>query len=74
MVWLPIVTYAISSSPVNEKSSTQGTLISSIAMANVVGSTIGGFVISTFGYTIGFVLAAIITLLSTLIFSRIDII
>ena len=74
MVWLPIVTYAISSSPVNEKSTTQGALLSSIAIANAVGSTVGGFVMSTFGYTIGFISAAIITLLSTLLFSRIDII
>jgi MFS family permease len=74
MLWLPIVTYAISSSPVNEKSTTQGTLISSMAIANAVGSTLGGLVISTFGYTIGFILAASITLLSTSIFSRIEII
>jgi len=74
LVWFPIVTYAISSSPADKKSSTQGALISSIAIANVVGSTLGGFLISTFGYTMGFILAAIITLLSTPIYSRIDII
>jgi len=74
MIWLPIVIYAISSSPANEKGSTQGALISSTAMANAVGSTLGGFVMSTFGYTTGFILASIITLLSMPIFSRIDIV
>ena len=73
MIWLPIVTHTISSSPVNKKSTTQGVLMSTIAIANVLGSTLGGFVMSTFGYTIGFISAAVITLLSTLIFSRVDV-
>jgi len=70
MIWLPIVTHAISSSPPNEKSATQGVLISSTAIANAIGAILGGFVISTFGYTIGFISAAVITLLSAPIFSR----
>lgn len=74
MIWLPIVTHAISSSPANKKSTTQGVLMSTIAIANALGSTLGGFVMSTFGYTIGFVSAAVITLLSMPIFSRVDII
>ncbi len=72
MIWLPIVTYTISSSPANKKASTQGALISSTALANALGSTLGGFVMSTFGYTMGFISAAIITILSMPIFSRVD--
>ncbi|MGQ9552200.1 MAG: MFS transporter [Candidatus Bathycorpusculaceae bacterium] len=70
MIWLPIVTHAISSSPPNGKSAAQGALLSTTAIANAIGSALGGFVISTFGYTIGFISAAIITLLSAPIFSR----
>ena len=74
MIWLPIVTYAISSSPANKKSTAQGALMVSIAIANALGSTLGGLVMSKFGYTIGFISAAIITLLSMPIFSRVDIV
>jgi MFS family permease len=73
MIWLPIVTYVISSSPANKKSTTQGALLASIAIANALGSTVGGFVMATFGYTIGFASAAIITLLSLPIFSQLDV-
>jgi MFS family permease len=74
MVWLPIVAYVISSSPANQRSTNQGLLMASIGAANALGSTLGGIVMSTFGYTIGFISAAIIALLSMPIFSRIDMI
>ncbi|MEM3404502.1 MAG: MFS transporter [Nitrososphaeria archaeon] len=72
IVWLPIVTSAISFAPHDRKGATQGELLSILAIANTIGSAIGGYLISVFGYTIGFVVAAIITLLSTPIFSKID--
>jgi len=73
MIWLPIITYTISVSPINKKSATQGTLIATLAIANAIGSTLGGFVISTFGFTVGFISAAAIALSCIPIFSRIDI-
>jgi len=72
IMWLPIVTSAISFAPPNRRGATQGELLSIFAIANAVGSAIGGYMISTFGYTIGFAVAAMFTLLSAPIFSRID--
>ncbi len=74
MIWIPIVTFAISSSPANGRGSTQGALMSVNAVANVLGSTLGGLIMATLGYTIGFIAAAIICILSLPIFSRIDMI
>ncbi|MEM2875769.1 MAG: MFS transporter [Candidatus Bathyarchaeia archaeon] len=72
MIWLPILSYTISHSPANEKSVTQGKLVSITAIANVIGSIFGGAVMAMLGFTVGFVLASIIIFLSMLIFSRID--
>jgi MFS family permease len=72
MIWMPITTFAISQAPEHHKGVVQGELLSIIALANVVGSTIGGLVITSLGYTVGFVLAAIIALLMIPIISRID--
>lgn len=74
LIWMPIMTFAISQAPEHHKGVVQGELLSVIALANVVGSTIGGLVITYFGYTVGFVLAALIALLMIPIISRIDMI
>lgn len=68
MIWLSISTYAISAAPATQKGATQGALSSTIAVASALGSILGGFMISTFGFTVGFVLAAIIFLLAIPLF------
>jgi len=50
----------------------QGQLLSIVAFANVVGSAIGGVVITAYGYTFGFVIAGVLSMLAIPIFSRID--
>lgn len=74
MIWLPITTFAISQAPADRKGSVQGELQSSIGVANAIGSALGGLVITSYGYTVGFVLASIIAMLTIPIISRIDII
>ena len=74
ILWIPIVTFAIASAPENSKGSTQGELLSALAVANVIGAALGGIVITTFGYTIGFVIAAIICILTIPVISRINMI
>jgi MFS family permease len=72
MIWLPITTFAISQAPADRKGSVQGELQSAIGVANAIGSALGGLAITAFGYTIGFILASVITTLTLPIISRID--
>ena len=72
LIWLPITNFAISQAPDNLKGSVQGELLSATALAGAVGSVLGGVVMASFGYTVGFVLASIIALLTIPILSRFD--
>ena len=72
LIWLPVTSAAISQAPFDRKGRVQGELMSAIGVANAVGAYFGGLVISTFGYTVGFVLASAIALLARPIMSRID--
>jgi hypothetical protein len=72
LIWLPITNYAISQAPPDHKGSVQGELLSATALAAAAGSALGGLVINSFGYTVGFILAAIIALLSIPLLSRLD--
>jgi len=74
VLWLPIITFAISSAPEHSKGSIQGELLSVMAVSNALGSALGGFVMTNLGYIIGFILAAIISILATPIISRINMI
>lgn len=74
MIWLPITTFAVSQASANRKGSAIGELLSVIGVANAIGSALGGLAITTFGYTVGFVLASIVAMLAIPIISRIDII
>jgi MFS family permease len=72
LIWLPITNFAISQAPDHLKGSVQGELLSATALAGAVGSILGGVVIASYGYTVGFVLASIIALLTIPILSRFD--
>jgi MFS family permease len=72
ILWLPIVTFTVSSAPEHSKGSSQGELLSVIALSNALGSALGGLVMGSMGYTIGFVTAAIISVLAVPIISRIE--
>jgi MFS family permease len=74
IIWLPITNYAISQAPVDRKGSVQGELLSATGVANAIGSALGGLVITAYGYTIGFIFASIIAMLTIPIISRIDVI
>jgi predicted MFS family arabinose efflux permease len=74
MIWLPISTFAISQAPEDHKGSVEGELLSAIGVSNAIGSALGGLVITAYGYTVGFVLASAIAMLSIPVISRIDII
>ncbi len=72
LIWLPITNYAISQAPPDHKGSVQGELLSATALAGAAGSLLGGLVMNSYGYTAGFILAAIISLLSIPILTRLD--
>jgi len=72
VLWLPITTFAVSQATVGGGGAAQGQLLSIVAFANVIGSAIGGVVITAYGYTLGFVIAGILSMLAIPIFSRID--
>jgi MFS family permease len=73
LIWLPITNFVISQAPDDHKGSVQGELLSATALAGAVGSALGGLVINNYGYTVGFILASIIALLSIPMLSRIDV-
>jgi MFS family permease len=64
LLWYPIMCFAISQSEPNRKGTTQGELLSVISLANVVGALIGGAVIGAFGFFMGFIVSAVIAVLS----------
>jgi hypothetical protein len=70
LIWLPITNYAISQAPPDHKGSVQGELLSATALAGAAGSALGGVVMNYFGYTVGFILAAAIAILTIPILSR----
>jgi MFS family permease len=72
LIWLPITNYAITQAPPDRKGSVQGELLSATALAGAAGSALGGVVINFFGYTVGFILAAIIAILTLPILSRLS--
>ena len=72
LIWLPITNFAISQAPENLKGSVQGELLSATALAGAVGSVLGGIVMATYGYTVGFILASQIALLTIPILSKFD--
>lgn len=72
ILWLPIVTFTVSSAPEHSKGSSQGELLSVIALSNAFGSALGGLVMGSMGYAIGFFTAAIISVLAVPIISRIE--
>jgi MFS family permease len=73
LVWYPIMCFAISQAQFNRKGTTQGELLAIVSLANVLGALIGGFVIGTFGYAVGFAVAAGIAALAIPIIRRINI-
>jgi len=73
VVWLPMTTFAVSQAPAGSGGTSQGQLLSIAALANAVGSALGGIVITAYGFTWGFVVAGILTILAVPVFSRIDI-
>jgi predicted MFS family arabinose efflux permease len=73
VVWLPMTTFAVSQAPAGSGGTSQGQLLSIAALANAVGSALGGTVITAYGFTWGFAVAGILTILAVPIFSRIDI-
>lgn len=72
LVWYPIMCFAISQAEFNRKGTIQGELLAIVALANVIGSLIGGLLIGIFGYAIGFLASAAIALLSLPIIHFID--
>jgi len=60
LLWHHVMCFAISQAPPNRKGTTQGELLSIISLANVAGALIGGAVIGTFGFLVGFILSALI--------------
>jgi predicted MFS family arabinose efflux permease len=72
MIWLPLTNFAISQAPEEHKSSVVGQLMSATGVAGAVGSILGGLAITTYGYTVGFIIASAIVVLSIPIVSRMD--
>jgi MFS family permease len=72
MIWLPMTNLAISQAPEDRKSGVVGQFISATSVAGAVGSALGGLAISAYGYSIGFIIASAIVMLSLPIISRID--
>ncbi len=72
-LWLPISSFAVSQAPANHKGTLQAELLSAISMGNAIGSGLGGIVFVASGYTVGFVLAAMITVLAIPVVTRINI-
>ena len=58
---------------VQQEGTTQGELLAVVSLANVLGSLIGGFVIGTFGFAVGFGVAAAIAVLAIPIIHYINI-
>jgi predicted MFS family arabinose efflux permease len=52
--------FAISQAEPSRKGTTQGELLSIISLANVIGALIGGLVIGSFGFAVGFIFSAVI--------------
>lgn len=73
LVWYPIMCFAISQAKPNRKGTTQGELLSIVSLANVIGALIGGFLIGTFGYAVGFIVSAAITILAIPIMRHVNI-
>jgi MFS family permease len=73
IVWYPIMCFAISQAHFDKRGTTQGELLAVVSLANVLGSLIGGAVIGSFGYAIGFVVSAVIAVLAIPILRRINI-
>jgi MFS family permease len=73
ILWLPLVNLAISQAPEDHKSSVIGQLMSATSIAGALGSALGGFLITGFGYTVGFVVASTIMLISIPIVHRIKV-
>lgn len=73
MIWLPITNFAISHAGPEHRGSVQGELLSTTAIANAVGAALGGLAITAYGYTPGFVIAAVIAVLAIPLLSRVDI-
>lgn len=73
LVWYPIMCFAISQAQFNKKGTTQGELLAVVSLANVLGSIIGGVVIGTFGYAVGFAVSAGIAVLALPILHYINI-
>ena len=73
LIWYPIMCFAISQAQYNRKGTTQGELLAVISLASVLGSLIGGFVIATFGFAVGFAVAAGIAVLALPILHYINI-
>ena len=74
VIWLMVTNLAVSQAPADRKGVTQGELLSVVALANAVGSILGGVVITTLGFTIGFVIAALTSVLAVPIILRTSII
>jgi MFS family permease len=72
MLWLPMSSFAISQAPEDQKSSVMGQLISATAIAGAIGSVVGGILITTYGYSVGFIIASIIMLIATQTVTRIN--
>lgn len=73
LLWFPILCFAISQAEFNRRGTTQGELLSTVSLANVLGSLIGGVLIAMLGYTIGFIIAAVIAFMALPILHYIDI-
>jgi MFS family permease len=73
LLWQPIICFAISQAPFNKKGTTQGQLLAVSSLANVIGSLIGGFLIGTFGYLVGFLVSGAIAVLALPILRYINI-
>ncbi|MCL1977025.1 MAG: hypothetical protein FWG55_02795 [Candidatus Bathyarchaeota archaeon] len=65
--------FAIAQSPPGHKGTTQGELLSMISLANVVGALIGGILIGTFGFELGFIISGIIAVLAIPLLRYVDI-
>jgi predicted MFS family arabinose efflux permease len=74
VVWLPVTAFAISQASAGGGGAAEGQLLSVHALAIAVGSALGGIVITACGYTVGFAVAGVLSMLALPIFSRIDII
>ena len=72
MLWLPLSSFAISLAPEDRKSSVVGQLISATAIAGVIGSAVGGILITAYGYSVGFIIASVIMLLAIRTVTRIN--